>query len=71
MLNNLSIRSYNTKLTSHMHDYHQLVFPLRGVIHIKVGSFDGKVASGECVVVKATHNYSSHQQVSNDGFYHA
>jgi len=30
------------------------VLPLRGVINIEVGSFDGKVAPGECVVVK-TH----------------
>ena len=57
MPNNLSIRSYNTKPTSHTHDYHQLVFPLRGVIHIKVDSFDGKVAPGECVVVKAKEEH--------------
>jgi AraC-like DNA-binding protein len=57
MPNNLSIRSYNTKPTSHTHDYHQLVFPLRGVIHITVDSFDGKVAPGECVVVKAKEEH--------------
>lgn len=39
--------------TSHAHDFHQLVLPLQGVINIKVGCFNGKVAPGECVIVKA------------------
>jgi len=53
MKNLLSIRSYSTKPISHSHDYNQLVLPLRGVINIQVGRFNGKVAPGECVVVKA------------------
>lgn len=52
MPNSLSIRSYSTKPTNHSHEYYQLVFPLRGVIVIKVGDFNGKVAAGECVVVR-------------------
>lgn len=52
MPDTLSIRSYSTKPTKHSHDYYQLVMPLRGVIVIKVGSFSGKVAAGECVVVR-------------------
>lgn len=54
MKNQVSIRSYSTKPISHSHDYNQLVLPLRGVINIRVGRFNGKVAPGECVVVK-TH----------------
>lgn len=52
MSNNLSIRSYSTKPVSHNHHFNQLVLPLKGVIHIKVGNFNGKVAPGECVIVK-------------------
>ena len=57
MQNLLSIRSYSTKAICHCHDYHQLVLPLRGVINIQVGSFNGKVAPGECVVVKALEQH--------------
>lgn len=57
MQNLLSIRSYSTKPTQHSHSYHQLVLPLRGVINICVGNFNGKVAPGECVVVKANEQH--------------
>jgi len=57
MKNLLSIRSYSTKPTRHSHAFNQLVLPLRGVINISVGSFNGKVAPGECVVVKANENH--------------
>ena len=57
MQNLLSIRSYSTKPTNHAHHFNQLVLPLRGVINIRVGNFDGKVAPGECVVVKARENH--------------
>lgn len=62
--NLLSIRAYSTQPISHAHCYHQLVLPLRGVINIKVGDFSGKVAPGECVVVKAgeTHLFTADQQ---------
>lgn len=55
--NRLSIRSYSTKPASHSHHYHQLVLPLRGVINIRVGSFNGKVAPGECVVVNVNEEH--------------
>lgn len=57
MKNLLSIRSYSTKPTSHFHHFNQLVLPLRGVINIRVGSFNGKVAPGECVVVKSNEEH--------------
>lgn len=57
MQNLLSIRSYSTKPTSHSHHFDQLVLLLRGVINIRVGSFNGKVAPGECVIVKAQEEH--------------
>jgi AraC-like DNA-binding protein len=57
MKNLLSIRSYNTKPTQHSHHFNQLVLPLRGVINICVGNFNGKVAPSECVVVKANEEH--------------
>ncbi|MCF4008599.1 AraC family transcriptional regulator [Rheinheimera sp. UJ63] len=53
----LSIRSYSTKPVDHSHDYYQLVLPLRGSIAIKVGNFNGKVAVGECVIVRKHENH--------------
>jgi len=52
MQNKLSIRSYSSKPVSHSHPFNQLVLPLRGVINITVENFNGKVAPGECVIVK-------------------
>ncbi|MFY8327222.1 helix-turn-helix domain-containing protein [Pseudoalteromonas sp. ZZD1] len=57
MKNLLSIRSYSTKPTRHSHHFNQLVLPLRGVINIFVGDFNGKVAPSECVVVKANEEH--------------
>lgn len=57
MKNLLSIRSYSTKPVRHSHDFHQLVLPLRGVINICVGDFNGKVMPGECVVVKRQESH--------------
>jgi AraC-like DNA-binding protein len=34
-----------------------LVLPLRGVINIRVGHFNGKVSPGECVIVKAEEEH--------------
>lgn len=64
MENRLSIRSYSTKPTSHSHRYNQLVLPLRGVINIRVENFNGKVAPGECVVVKVneTHLFTAEEE---------
>lgn len=57
MQNLLSIRSYSTKPACHSHRFNQLVLPLRGVINICVGNFNGKVAPSECVVVKANEEH--------------
>ncbi|MBO1255731.1 helix-turn-helix domain-containing protein [Alteromonas sp. 5E99-2] len=57
MQNSLSIRSYSTKPTRHSHNFNQLVLPLRGAINIHVGNYNGKVALGECVVVKTKEEH--------------
>lgn len=57
MKNLLSIRSYSSKPVSHSHSFYQLVLPLRGVINIRVGRLNSKVAPGECVVVKTNEEH--------------
>ncbi|GAC13082.1 AraC family transcriptional regulator [Aliiglaciecola lipolytica] len=54
MQSTLSIRAYSRQKVQHAHDFNQLVLPLRGVINIAVGDFNGKVTPGECVVVKSS-----------------
>jgi len=60
----LSIRSYSRQTKGHSHKYNQLVLPLFGVINIEVGSFNGKVRPGECVIVKAeeVHYFAAEEQ---------
>lgn len=64
MQNKLSIRSYNQHRKSHSHDFYQLVLPLKGVINIEVGSFSGKVAPGECVLINKNemHHFTANSQ---------
>lgn len=64
MNNLLSIRSYSTKPTSHSHDFHQIVLPLRGVINIQIEGFRGKVCPRECVIVRANkvHLFTAEQE---------
>ncbi|WP_303479779.1 AraC family transcriptional regulator [Thalassotalea sp. 1_MG-2023] len=57
MQNMLSIRSYNTKPVNHSHCFNQLVLPIRGAINISVGNFNGRVAIGECVVVRSSEEH--------------
>lgn len=51
MKNTLSIRSYTRQSRSHTHEWHQLVVPLKGVIHIEMPEYSGKVMPGECVFI--------------------
>lgn len=64
MQNHLSIRSYNRQRKGHFHNYHQLVLPLRGVINIELETYTGKVAPGECVVIKQgqMHHFTANQE---------
>lgn len=61
-----SIRSYTRTMCSHVHNYHQLVLPLRGSIDIKVGLFSGLVGLGDCVLIKAgqQHDFRAHEDAS-------
>jgi len=52
MSRQLSIRSYSRSRCSHAHAYHQLVLPLMGVIEIELEDFVGRVAPGECVLIR-------------------
>lgn len=64
MQNQFSIRSYNRQRKGHVHDYHQLVLPLLGVINIELTSYEGKVAPGECVIIKQgqMHHFTANQE---------
>jgi len=64
MQNQLYIRSYNRQRKGHFHNYHQLVLPLRGVINIELETYAGKVAPGECVVIKQgqMHHFTANQE---------
>ncbi|OEE58394.1 AraC family transcriptional regulator [Enterovibrio norvegicus FF-454] len=53
MENSLSIRSYTRQRQSHAHDYHQLVLPIQGTIHIELTDYNGGVGVGECVVIES------------------
>ncbi len=53
MENSLSIRSYTRTTQSHRHDFHQLVLPIQGTICLELDDYHGRVAVGECVVIKA------------------
>lgn len=57
MQNSLTIRAYTRQQHSHIHSYHQLVFPILGSITIEMGEFNGKVTVGECVIIPSgTHH---------------
>ncbi|SHO55108.1 helix-turn-helix domain-containing protein [Vibrio quintilis] len=64
MTDSLSIRSYCRQKNGHRHDFYQLVLPLRGVINMEVGAFQGKVIPGECVVVMSgeMHYFSAQEE---------
>ncbi|MEP0174323.1 MAG: AraC family transcriptional regulator [Paraglaciecola sp.] len=64
MQNTLSIRSYSRQKVKHSHGFHQVVLPLRGVIHLEIDKYKGKVAPGECVVITALslHQFTAETQ---------
>lgn len=64
MSDSLSIRSYSRQTVGHTHDFHQLVLPLSGVINIRAGEVSGKVAPGECVVIRSgtEHHFTAEEQ---------
>lgn len=64
MSGRLSIRSYSRQRQGHSHTYHQMVLPLRGAIEIELDGFAGRVASGECVVIRSgqQHHFTADEE---------
>jgi AraC-like DNA-binding protein len=62
--NHLSIRTYTRKRRGHRHDFHQLVLPLKGVIHLEMDQSAYQVLPGECVVITAStiHHFTADEQ---------
>lgn len=53
MTASLSIRTYTKRMSRHAHtDFHQLVLPIQGNIHINMDDFNGKVSVGDCMVIR-------------------
>lgn len=52
-INKLSIRYYSQDIKRHQHNYHQLVLPLHGEIHITLNDeFKTTVSTGSCIVIE-------------------
>jgi len=52
-MNKLSIRYYSQDIKRHQHNYHQLVLPLHGEIHITLNDeFKTTVSTGSCMVIE-------------------
>ncbi|MEL0631558.1 AraC family transcriptional regulator [Pseudoalteromonas carrageenovora] len=52
-MNKLSIRYYSQDIKRHQHNYHQLVLPLHGEIHITLNDeFKTTVSTGSCIVIE-------------------
>jgi AraC-like DNA-binding protein len=62
--NHLSIRTYTRKRRGHRHDFHQLVLPLTGVIHLEMDQYAYQVLPGECVVITAAtvHHFTADEK---------
>ena len=56
-LNNLFIRTYNTNLIGHSHNYHQILIPLLGNINLIINGKIMIVSYGEmCIIPKGVHH---------------
>nr|WP_181726030.1 hypothetical protein [Planococcus sp. (in: firmicutes)]QJS06186.1 transcriptional regulator, AraC family [Planococcus sp. (in: firmicutes)] len=52
LINNLFIRTYDSQLNGHTHDYYQVLMPLMGDISMIIGDRTIKVSYGEALVIK-------------------
>ena len=61
--NSLSIRQYSQNIKQHSHNYHQLVFPLRGSINVQTEQHTGYVDIGQCLIIKQNdvHAFKAHE----------
>ena len=51
-INHLFIRTYDSQLEGHTHDYHQILIPLMGNIRMVISNQTMNVAYGEALVIK-------------------
>jgi AraC-like DNA-binding protein len=49
----LSLRSYGERVVSHVHDYHQIVLPVTGVLDQQIGGSDGAISTRRFAVIGA------------------
>mgnify|MGYP001942586558 CR=1 FL=1 len=45
-------------MCSHVHDYHQILLTLNGYVELKIGDYDGRVNTGEAILIKAGQRHS-------------
>ena len=64
MSDSLSIRAYTPAVSSHKHDFHQMVLPLHGVIEISVDGVFGLVGVGQAVIIQrgVKHSFLAQKQ---------
>ena len=60
MPDSLSIRAYTPAVSSHRHDFHQIVLPLNGVIEISVSGMFGLVGVGDTVIIQKAVEHTFH-----------
>lgn len=58
MPQHFSIRAYTTSFRRHYHQFHQLVLPLVGSIHMMVGDYQGSASIGDCVIIRAGQSHA-------------
>lgn len=52
LINNLFIRTYDSQMNGHTHDYHQILMPLMGNISMIIGDQAINVSYGEALVIR-------------------
>ncbi len=64
MPDSLSIRAYTPAVSSHKHDFHQIVVPLHGVLEISVDGIFGEVGVGQTVIIqrRVEHGFKARKQ---------
>lgn len=60
----INLRTYTSETCTHIHDYYQLVFPVRGELELQVGHQLGSVNSNRaaCIIPEEKHRFASHDQ---------
>ncbi|NQZ82206.1 MAG: helix-turn-helix transcriptional regulator [Colwellia sp.] len=66
MITKISIRSFSFTTYTHLHEYHQLVIPIRGSADNYTELGDGRIGPGQCIVfpAKCEHRFVPDEQSS-------